>query len=86
MNHLELFLNASTQMIFIVYASLSVLRGFHVSTFLKGDRNSPAEQTGPPYPMLPLQALVEGNILTLLLDKHQNRGTGIPGLISSACR
>lgn len=40
MNHLELFLNASTQMIFIVYASLSVLHGFHVSTFLKGDRTT----------------------------------------------
>lgn len=40
MNHLELFLNASTQMIFIVYASLSVLHGLHVSTFLKGDRTA----------------------------------------------
>lgn len=65
MNHLELFLNASTQMIFIVYASLSVLHGFHVNTFLKGDRNCPAEQTGPPCPMLPSQALVEGNIFFL---------------------
>lgn len=36
MNHFQLFLNASTQMIFIVYASLSVLRVFRASTFPKG--------------------------------------------------
>lgn len=39
MNHSQLFLNASTQMIFIVCAGLSVLRGFHVSTFLKPDNS-----------------------------------------------
>lgn len=41
MNHFKLFLNASTQMIFIVYASLSVLHVFHVSTFLNGWQGQP---------------------------------------------
>lgn len=43
MNHFQLFLNASTQMIFIVYASLSVLRVFHVSTFSKGWQEQPGQ-------------------------------------------
>ena len=43
MNHFQLFLNASTQMIFIVYASLSVLRVFHVSTFVEGWQEQPGQ-------------------------------------------
>lgn len=81
MNHLELFLNASTQMIFIVYASLSVLRGFHVSTFLKGWQEQPGQSRRQVHlaPCPPRRApRGRKRLPLLLLDAHQNRGIRIP--------
>lgn len=73
MNHLELFLKASTQMVFIVYASLSVLRGFRVSTLVKGCQNSQG-RAGLPYPM-PAMWKETSSFVPV---EHQDKGIGIP--------
>lgn len=70
MNHFQLFLNASTQTIFIVYASLSVLHVSHVSTFLQCRQHSRGRADS--------RSTIEKKILSLLPGEHPRKGTGIP--------
>ena len=97
MNHFKLFLNASTQMIFIVYASLSVLHVFHVSTFLKGWQGQPWQSGQQVYLVCaPLVGWAQqtSNSKTLcgrkcfpslLSDEQPKRGPGIWELIWNTC-
>lgn len=76
MNHFQLFLNASTQMIFIVYASLSVLRVFRASTFLKGWQSGQGRAAGRATLPRALRAK-ESSRFTPVGEQH-HRGRGSP--------
>lgn len=76
MNHFQLFLNASTQMIFIVYASLSVLRVFRASTFLKGWQSGQGRGSGRATLPRALRAS-ERSHFTPVGEQH-HRGPGSP--------
>lgn len=83
MNHFKLFLNASTQMIFIVYASLSVLRGFRGSTFLKADGAAgQSRQQVHPAPHSPCRLRTEGDVFLHCLrsasGQRQREPQGLP--------